>query len=225
MTATRAYIAGTIVVIALFVASIATTTTQAKASALPDATTDDVLSPTPGSISIVLAGGCFWGMEEVFSHVRGVTSVVVGYAGGTAKQADYETVSTGRTRHAESARITYDPSKISYGTVLKVFFSVAHDPTQKDEQWPDVGPQYRSVIFYVSEHQQQLSVAYMNQLKEAHAFKKPIATEVVPLVEFFPAEPYHQHYAEQHPFEPYILHIDKPKLDDLKKLLPDLYVK
>jgi peptide-methionine (S)-S-oxide reductase len=148
---------------------------------LPDPATDDVLSSTTAKRTLVLAGGCFWGMEEVFQHVRGVTSVVSGYAGGSARTATYEMVSTGTSGHAESVKIEYDASKVSYGQLLKVFFWVAHDPTQKNAQWPDTGPQYRSAIFYASERQQELANAYIGQLQTAHVFQGPVATELVPL--------------------------------------------
>jgi peptide-methionine (S)-S-oxide reductase len=220
----RADIAAMIVLLTLVMGWLGPATAVAKAPVLPDAIADDTLSASPGSVDMVLAGGCFWGIEEVFSHVRGVTKVTVGYAGGSAKQAEYEIVLTGRTGHAESAKITYDPAKISYGTLLKVFFFIAHDPTQKNQQWPDIGPQYRSVVFYMSERQQQLSLAYIHQLNEARVFKKPIVTEVVPLVEFFQAESYHQNYAALHPSNQYIWQVDRPKLEGLKRILPELYL-
>jgi len=192
---------------------------------LPDPATDDVLSPAKGKSTLVLAGGCFWGMEEVFQHVRGVTAVTSGYAGGSARTATYEMVSTGTSGHAESVKIEYDPSKVSYGQLLKVFFWVAHDPTQKNAQWPDTGPQYRSVIFYASERQQALAKAYISQLQSARVFQGPIATELAPLSKFYDAEEYHQDYAVRHPRDRYIVQIDLPKLDDLRTLIPQLYVK
>jgi peptide-methionine (S)-S-oxide reductase len=192
---------------------------------LPDPATDDALSPARGKSTAVLAGGCFWGVEEVFQHVRGVIAVTSGYAGGSARTANYEMVSTGTSGHAESVKIEYDPSKISYGQLLKVFFWVAHDPTQKNAQGPDIGPQYRSVIFYASERQQELAKAYMSQLQNARVFPSPIATELVRLSNFHAAEDYHQDYAVRHPRDRYIVQFDLPKLDDLRKQLPHLYVK
>jgi peptide-methionine (S)-S-oxide reductase len=192
---------------------------------LPDPATDDPLSPAKGTSTLVLAGGCFWGMEEVFQHVRGVTSVVSGYAGGSARTASYEMVSTGTSGHAESVKIEYDASKISYGQLLKVFFWVAHDPTQKNAQWPDTGPQYRSAIFYQGERQKELAKAYIAQLQNARLFPAAIATEVVPLTRFYDAEDYHQDYAVKHPQDRYIVQIDLPKLEDLRRQLPQLYVR
>ncbi|MFL5574944.1 MAG: peptide-methionine (S)-S-oxide reductase MsrA [Gemmatimonadaceae bacterium] len=171
----------------------------------------------------VLAGGCFWGMEGVFEHVKGVTSVVSGYAGGAADSAQYETVSTGETGHAESVRITFDPSQVSYGQLLQLFFSVAHDPTERNRQGPDVGPQYRSAIFYANEEQARVARAYVDQLTSAKAFPRPIVTEIAPLRAFYPAEAYHQDYMARHPNEPYILINDRPKVAHLEKRFPQLY--
>ena len=191
---------------------------------LPDPAIDDM--PAPGkSATVVLAGGCFWGIEEVFQHVKGVTDAVSGYSGGSKRTAHYEDVETGTTGHAESVRVTYDPKTITLGRLLKVFFSVAHDPTQRDRQGPDVGPQYRSVIFYASERQQEIARAYIEQLHAANAFRSPIATQVVPLAGFYEAEPEHQDYAARNPQSRYILLIDKPKIDDLRDRFPALYVK
>jgi peptide-methionine (S)-S-oxide reductase len=171
----------------------------------------------------VLAGGCFWGIEEVFQHVRGVTDAVSGYSGGSAKTASYETVSTGTSGHAESVKITYDPSKVTLGQLLKVFFSVAHDPTLLNRQGPDVGPQYRSAIFFAGERQQQVVKSYIDQLNAAHVFARPIATQVVPLNGFYAAEEEHQDFARKNPSYPYIVIHDKPKVEDLKRELPALY--
>ena len=171
----------------------------------------------------VLAGGCFWGVEAVFEHVRGVTDVVSGYAGGTAATAVYAVVSAGRTRHAESVKVTYDPSQVSYGELLRVFFSVVHDPTQVNRQGPDVGPQYRSAIFYLSEDQRRIAAAYIAQLGQARTFPKPIATEVVPLEGFYVAETYHQDFATRNPEYPYIVVHDRPKVEALKARFPELY--
>ncbi|MGH9633447.1 MAG: peptide-methionine (S)-S-oxide reductase MsrA [Candidatus Angelobacter sp.] len=192
---------------------------------LPNPATDEPLSKTKSSETVVLAGGCFWGIQAVFEHVKGVSSATAGYSGGPASTAQYETVSTGRTGHAESVKVVYDPSQVSFGQILKVFFSVAHDPTELNRQGPDEGTQYRSVIFFSSEDQHRVARAYIDQLNGAKVFSEPIVTQVVALQAFYPAEGYHQDYAEHHPYEPYIAINDLPKLDHLKKLLPELYVR
>jgi peptide-methionine (S)-S-oxide reductase len=174
--------------------------------------------------TVVVAGGCFWGIQAVFQHVRGVTSAVSGYAGGPAATAHYEMVGTGRTGHAESVQLTYDASKITIGKLLQVFFSVAHDPTQLNRQGPDDGPQYRSVIFYTDAEQRQIAEAYIQQLDRAHVFPQRIATKVDALPAFYAAEPYHQDYAERHPDDPYIMINDAPKVERLRLAFPDLYV-
>jgi peptide-methionine (S)-S-oxide reductase len=171
----------------------------------------------------VLAGGCFWGVDGVFSHVKGVTSVVSGYSGGDASTAQYETVSTGTTGHAESVEITYDPKQISYSELLRIYFSVATDPTELDRQGPDEGTQYRSVIFYANPHQQAVAKDYIDQLDKAGVFSGPIVTQVVPLKQFYPAEAYHQNYLALHPDNPYIVYNDLPKIDMLKKEFPQVY--
>jgi len=177
----------------------------------------------PATRTAVLAGGCFWGVEAVFEHVRGVVDVVSGYAGGDAKNAEYEKVGTGTSGHAESVRITYDPAQVTYGELLRVFFSVAHDPTQKDRQGPDVGPQYRSAIFYADAEQERVARAYVAQLEQAKFFKQPIVTEIVPLRGFYQAEDYHQDFAALHPTHPYIVYHDLPKVERLREGLPELY--
>ena len=171
----------------------------------------------------VFSGGCFWGVDAVFKHVKGVTKVVSGYAGGAANTAQYETVSTGTTGHAESVQVTYDPSKVSYDDLLKVFFFVAHDPTELNRQGPDSGTQYRSSIFYENDTQKKMAVDYIAQLDQKRAFSKPIVTKVVPFTGFYPAEAYHQNYLELHPDQPYIVFNDLPKLDQFQKDLPGLY--
>jgi peptide-methionine (S)-S-oxide reductase len=198
---------------------------SAKVVPLPDPTVDDTLVPQPGQQVAVIAGGCFWGIQLVFEHVKGVVKVTAGYSGGAANTAQYQIVSTGRTGHAESVRIVYDPSKITYGQLLKVFFAVAHNPTELNEQGPDEGTQYRSAIFYADANQQRIANAYITQLDEAKAFRHKIVTQVVPLVAFYQAEGYHQDYAVHNPYNQYIVVNDLPKLDELKKRLPDLYVK
>ncbi|WP_233523474.1 peptide-methionine (S)-S-oxide reductase MsrA [Dyella solisilvae] len=188
---------------------------------LPDPAVD--AAPAQGNQVAVLAGGCFWGLQSVFEHVKGVKHVWAGYAGGSASTASYERVSDGDTGHAESVKILYDPSKISYGQLLKVYFSVATDPTELNRQGPDVGTQYRSVIFYGNDEQKRIATAYIAQLGAAHAFADPIVTQVTPLNGFYVAESYHQDYAEQHPNEPYILFNDAPKVAHLKQQFPALY--
>jgi peptide-methionine (S)-S-oxide reductase len=171
----------------------------------------------------VFAGGCFWGVEAVFEHVRGVVSVVSGFAGGTAETASYEMVSSGRTRHAESVEIRFDPRVITYGKLLQIFFSVAHDPTQLDRQFPDWGPQYRSNVFYLNEEQRAVTHAYIAQLDAAHLFRSRITTLVDPLERFYLAESEHQDYVVAHPTEAYVVVYDLPKLDRLLRLFPELY--
>jgi peptide-methionine (S)-S-oxide reductase len=178
---------------------------------------------TPAEQTAVFAGGCFWGVDAVFKHVKGVSDVVSGYAGGNAATAHYEQVSTGGTGHAEAVRIHFDPAQVSYQQLLQIFFSVAHDPTQLNRQGPDVGSQYRSAIFYVSAEQQKAAQSYIQQLTTARAFSAPIVTQVVPLQQFYSAEAYHQNYLALHPNQPYIVFNDMPKLQQLRKQYPALY--
>jgi peptide-methionine (S)-S-oxide reductase len=192
-------------------------------SPFPDPAIDDPLSGSPAQATAVLAGGCFWGVEAVFEHLKGVTNAVSGYSGGPARAASYELVESGSTGHAESVQITFDPSQVSYGTLLKVFFGVAHNPTERNRQGPDVGPQYRSVIFYANPRQQTIAERYIAQLGEVRQFSHPIATQVVPLTAFYPAEAYHQDYAFHHPTAPYIVINDRPKVYELKREYPALY--
>jgi peptide-methionine (S)-S-oxide reductase len=172
----------------------------------------------------VLAGGCFWGTQGVFEHVKGVRKVLAGYSGGERSTADYESVSTGRTGHAESIQITFDPAVVSYADLLRVFFSVAHDPTELNRQGPDTGTQYRSEIFYADESQQKTALAYIAQLQQAHVFGQPIVTRVDPLKGFYPAEGYHQDFLVRNPRYPYIVYNDLPKIANLKRELPEFYV-
>jgi peptide-methionine (S)-S-oxide reductase len=185
------------------------------------ATTARADQPRPTETG-VLAGGCFWGMEEVFEQLVGVHSVVAGYAGGSKLTARYDLVSTGTTGHAESVRIVFDPKRISYQTLLRVFFNVAHDPTELNRQGPDDGTQYRSAIFFANDEQQKEALAFINRLATTHAFSAPIVTQVVPLRGFYPAEPYHQHYATLHPDNPYIVQNDAPKVAFLRSRFPAL---
>jgi peptide-methionine (S)-S-oxide reductase len=196
---------------------------RSEAVVLPDPKTD--MPPTAQREQVaVFAGGCFWGIEAVFEHVKGVESATSGYAGGTAFTARYAAVGTGRTGHAEAVKVVYDPAQVSYGQLLKVFFSVGHDPTQLDRQGPDIGPQYRSAIFHGNDAQKAVAKAYIAQLDAAGVFPKPVVTEVVPLKGFHVAEDYHQDYARLHPKDPYIVVNDAPKVVNLKALFPALYV-
>jgi peptide-methionine (S)-S-oxide reductase len=194
------------------------------ASPLPAPALDIPAASVKGPQTAVFAGGCFWGVDAVFRHVKGVTKAISGYAGGAAKTADYEMVSTGMTGHAESVEVTYDPAQVSYGELLRIFFSVAHDPTQLNHQGPDYGTQYRSVIFVNSADQKRVAQAYIDQLGQAKVFADPIVTQVVALPAFYPAEAYHQNYLALHPYQPYILVQDMPKLAQLKQQFPERYV-
>jgi peptide-methionine (S)-S-oxide reductase len=191
-------------------------------AAFPDAAVDVPASAGQAKQTAVLAGGCFWGVEAVFERLKGVTNVVAGFAGGEKSTAHYETVSTGETGHAESVKITFDPSQISYGQLLKVYFAIAHDPTELNRQGPDTGTQYRSAIFYMDDEQKRVAEAYIQQLNAAHVFSKPIVTQVVPYHGFYAAEGYHQHYLDNHPDSPYIVYNDLPKLEALKKQYPQM---
>jgi peptide-methionine (S)-S-oxide reductase len=171
----------------------------------------------------VFAGGCFWGVEAVFEHVKGVIAVRSGYAGGSKDTATYEEVSTGTTRHAESVEVRFDPAKVTYEQLLNVFFVVAHDPTEVDRQGPDTGTQYRSAIFYTDEKQKKAAMAFIKALNDSKAFDRPVATEVSPLTGFFEAEEHHQNYLKRNPDDPYIVYNDLPKVGNLKKKFPDLY--
>jgi peptide-methionine (S)-S-oxide reductase len=196
----------------------------ASGTAIPDPALDAPLASAKGEQTAVLAGGCFWGVEAVFEHVKGVADVRSGYAGGSATAASYRKVSTGDTGHAESVQITYDPSQITYGQLLKVFFAVAHDPTELNRQGPDTGTQYRSAIFYSNEEQKRIAEAYIEQLNKAKVFGRPIVTQVAALHAFHEAESYHQNYLANHPNEPYIVFNDLPKVENLRKQFPGLYV-
>jgi peptide-methionine (S)-S-oxide reductase len=192
---------------------------------LPDPVIDAPLAAKSGKQTAVVAGGCFWGIQLVFQHVRGVKKATSGYSGGTAASPEYEQVGTGRTGHAESVKVTFDPAQVTFGQLLKVFFSVAHDPTELNRQGPDVGTQYRSVIFYADGEQKRIAEAYIAQLEQANLFPRPIVTQVVPLNAFYEAEMYHQNYATFHSDDPYIATNDAPKLEHLRQRLPNLYKK
>jgi peptide-methionine (S)-S-oxide reductase len=191
---------------------------------IPDPTADAPLAASHGTAKAVLAGGCFWGVQAVFQHVKGVSHVTSGYSGGSGITAQYELVGTGTTGHAESVEITYDPAVISYGKLLKVYFEIAHNPTELNHQGPDDGTQYRSNIFFADPEQQKIATDYIAQLDAAKVFGKPIVTKVTPLKGFFAAEGYHQNYATLHPDDRYIAYWDLPKVANLQKEMPDLYV-
>jgi len=190
---------------------------------VPNPVVDAPLATAKSEQTAVVAGGCFWGIQAVFQHVKGVISATSGYSGGAAKTAEYELVSNGDTGHAESVKIVYDPSQVTYGQLLRVFFSVAHDPTQLNRQGPDTGSQYRSSIFYGNDEQKRIAEAYIAQLDNAKVFSHRIVTQVVALKAFYPAEAYHQNYAALHPDNPYIVYNDAPKVAHLQQELPDLY--
>jgi peptide-methionine (S)-S-oxide reductase len=191
---------------------------------IPAPAVDASLATSKSKQTAVIAGGCFWGIQAVFQHVKGVISATSGYSGGTANLAEYELVSTGETGHAESVMITYDPSQITYGQLLQVFFSVAHNPTELNRQGPDTGTQYRSSIFYGNDEQKRIAEAYIAQLDKAKVYSAPIVTAVVPLKGFYRAEDYHQDYATRHPESPYIVFNDAPKVTNLRQEFPNLYV-
>jgi peptide-methionine (S)-S-oxide reductase len=190
---------------------------------IPAAQQDAALAPKPGRQTAVFAGGCFWGVQSVFERVKGVVATTAGYSGGAAETATYDRVGTETTGHAESVRVVYDPSRITYGQLLRIFFSVVHDPTQLNRQGPDVGNSYRSVLFYTSDEQHRIGQAYIAQLDAARVFPKPIVTQVVPLRAFYDAESYHQDYALHNPENPYILVCDRPKVEALKQQFPELF--
>jgi peptide-methionine (S)-S-oxide reductase len=208
---------------ALLLIALWACTASDAATPLPDPRVDVPAATAKRTETAVVAGGCFWGVQAVFQHVKGVDRVVSGYSGGGKETADYHQVSTGATGHAESVQISYDPSQVTFGQLLKVYFSVAHDPTELNRQGPDVGTQYRSVIFYSSEEQKRVASAYIAQLDSAKVLARPIVTQVVPIKAFYPAEAYHQDYLEHHPDQPYIVINDLPKLRNLKRQFPDLY--
>jgi len=213
-------------VLAVFVvsATLACSTATNAANPIPDPKDDAPLATTKTEQTAVFAGGCFWGVEAVFEHVKGVVSVTSGYSGGAADTAEYEAISTGQTGHAEAIRITYDSSQVTYGQLLKVFFAVAHDPTELNRQGPDTGTQYRSGIFYSDQNQKRIAESYIEQLNQAKVFKQLIVTQVTALDAFYKAEPYHQDYLKHHPNEPYIVINDQPKVENLRKQFPGLYV-
>ena len=224
----RAFLSGTIfalggvALVGLVVAPQFSSRAAEAAVVLPDPAVD-VSAPAGGMQVAVLAGGCFWGVQAMFQHTDGVIRALSGYAGGTKETANYQAVSGGRSRHAEAVEITFDPRKISYGKILKIFFSVAHDPTQLDRQGPDHGPQYRSAIFTANDDQKRVAQAYIAQLDQAKTFPRPIVTKLGALDAFYAAEAYHQDYATRNPNNMYIVINDKPKVENLKRLFTDVY--
>jgi peptide-methionine (S)-S-oxide reductase len=222
------FVSKTLVLIALLILAGAVLWNRAGAAstvALPDPAVDSSPSANPGQQTAVISGGCFWGIQAVFQHVKGVVSATSGYSGGAAATAHYDQVSNGDTGHAESVQITFDSAQISYGKLLKVFFSVAHDPTELNRQGPDFGTQYRSAIFYADDEQKRIADAYILQLQQARSFHNSIVTQIVPLKAFYPAESYHQNYAALHPDNMYIMVNDAPKVEHLRQQFPSLYKK
>jgi peptide-methionine (S)-S-oxide reductase len=212
-----------LVFLGLLVGATACNAKAGAAAAVPRPALDAKPAAVSGQQTAVVAGGCFWGIQAVFQHVKGVLSATSGYAGGAVKNPEYEMVSTGETGHAESVQIVYDPSQITYGELLRIFFSVAHDPTQLNRQGPDEGTQYRSAIFYNNDEQKRIAEAYISQLDQAQVFPRKIVTQVSALQAFYPAEAYHQNYAALHPNQPYIMFNDAPKVEHLRQEFPELY--
>ncbi len=213
-------------IVAAVVVAVALPWIRARAGAavaLPAPALDVPRDAKPGKQTVVFAGGCFWGVQAVFQHVKGVVDATSGYAGGAADTAKYDLVSTGDTGHAESVRVTFDPAQVSFGQLLRVFFSVAHDPTELNRQGPDTGTQYRSALFFTDPAQKRVAEAYIAQLDRAKLFPGRIATKVAPLEAFYPAEAYHQNYATNHPNNPYIVINDAPKVEHLRQMFPALY--
>jgi peptide-methionine (S)-S-oxide reductase len=208
---------------AVLVSNIFRGSSSMATGTIPNPTTDIPKATAKGEQVAVLAGGCFWGMEAVFEHLNGVSNVVSGFSGDSAATANYSRVSTGQTKQAEAVQITYDPSQITYGQLLRVYFSVAHDPTEVNRQGPDEGPQYRSAIFFANDKQKQVAQAYIQQLNTAKSFSKLIATQLVPLDKFYAAENYHQNFIARNPSYPYVVIHDLPKIKQLQKLFPMLY--
>jgi peptide-methionine (S)-S-oxide reductase len=220
---TAAWIAATLAVAAMGAVLLRSPLLGAEAPVIIAPPTLDNPKAAGPPQTAVLAGGCFWGVQGVYEHVRGVQKVIAGYAGGDRASAQYETVSAGGTGHAESVKIVFDPAEVSYGQLLQIAFSVVHDPTQLNRQGPDVGSQYRSAVFYADEEQRRIAEAYIAQLEKSHAFSRPIVTRVDPLKGFYPAEDYHQDYLYHNPNVPYIVMFDIPKVQNFKRTYPELY--
>jgi peptide-methionine (S)-S-oxide reductase len=223
MTGSRRTIVGALLVMPLLGFATGLARAEEPAVVIPAPAQDQAAPAAAGTQTVVLAGGCFWGVQAVFQHTKGVTNAVSGYAGGQQGTAHYEQVGSGRTGHAESVSVTYDPKQISYGKILQIYFSVAHNPTELNRQGPDSGTQYRSAIFFANDEQKQMAEAYIAQLDKAHVFNRPIATKLESLSGFYPAEDYHQDFAVLHPTYPYIVYNDLPKVGNLKRLFADVY--
>ena len=221
----RVFIRTTALTFLAIVACLSRAGSAANVVRFPDPVTDEPPASERLPESVVVAGGCFWGVQAVFQHVKGVTSATSGYSGGTEKTARYEIVSSGATGHAESVRVVFDRSQTTLGQILKIFFAIAHDPTELNRQGPDEGTQYRSVIFVDGDSQKRIADAYIAQLNDAKIYRRRIVTQVVPLPGFYPAEGYHQNYFDKNPFDPYIVINDRPKVENLKKFFPAMYVK
>jgi peptide-methionine (S)-S-oxide reductase len=220
---TRVSLKSALIFLGLLVGATACNAKAGAAAVVPRPALDAKPAAVSGQQTAVVAGGCFWGIQAVFQHVKGVIGATSGYAGGSVKNPEYEMVSTGETGHAESVQIVYDPSQITYGELLRIFFSVAHDPTELNRQGPDEGTQYRSAIFYSGDEQKRIAEAYIAQLDQAKVFPRKIVTQVGPLQVFYPAEAYHQNYAALHPNQPYIVFNDAPKVEHLRQEFPELY--
>jgi len=223
MNFAKTLVVGALLSVPIFTAVTRLAQAAEPAVAIPPPTLDAAAPAGAGLQNVVLAGGCFWGVQAVYEHIKGVTQAVSGYAGGQKDTAHYEMVSTGRTGHAESVSVTFDPREISYGRILQIYFSVAHNPTELNYQGPDNGTSYRSAIFYANDEQKRIAAAYIEQLDKAHAFASPIVTKLDPLTGFYPAEDYHQDFAVVHPTYPYIVFNDLPKVENLKRMFPDYY--
>ena len=223
MKSTGVLIAGALLLAPLLMLASGGSQAAEPAVAIPPPAVDDATPAGGGLQSVVVAGGCFWGMQAVYEHTKGVTLAVSGYSGGSKETAHYQMVGTERTGHAESVSVTYDPRQISLGKILQIYFSVAHNPTELNYQGPDSGTSYRSTIFYANDEQKRVASAYIEQLDKAHAFSGPIVTTLEPLKGFYPAEDYHQDFAVVHPSYPYIVFNDLPKVENLKRMFPDYY--
>ena len=223
MNFAKTLVVGALLCVPIFTAVTRLAQAAEPAVAIPPATLDAAAPAGAGLQNVVLAGGCFWGIQAVYEHIKGVTQAVSGYAGGQKDTAHYEMVSTGRTGHAESVSVTFDPREISYGKILQIYFSVAHNPTELNYQGPDEGTQYRSAIFFANDEQKRIAEAYIAQLQQAHAFDAPIVTKLEPLKGFYPAEDYHQDFFVTHPSYPYIVFNDLPKVENLKRMFANRY--
>jgi peptide-methionine (S)-S-oxide reductase len=216
-------IVATLLLVALFGYAASRAFAEEPAVVIHAPAIDEVTPAAGGNETVVLAGGCFWGVQGVFEHTKGVVQAVSGYSGGKKETAHYQMVGTETTGHAEAVQVTYDPKQISFGKILQIYFSVAHNPTELNYQGPDSGPSYRSAIFFANDEQKRIADAYIAQLDQAHVFKAPIATKLEPLTGFYPAEDYHQDFLVLHPSYPYIVYNDLPKVENLKRLFPDQY--